>query len=72
MSGGPKYSLRAVAAGGKAMMQGHLIPKEHGGLAVGLVARVNVAHQLADHLGHQRVAVFSGEDVFALGERLDD
>jgi len=64
--------VAAVAAGGEAVVERHLVPEEGGGGEVGLPARVGVARERADQLRHERVAVLPGQDVLAPRERADD
>ena len=69
--GRPEVFVLTVAAGGEAVVLRNAIPEETGGVAIGLIARVNVPRQFAEHFRDLGVAVLAGENVLMVRQRID-
>lgn len=70
--GGAEVFVVAMAAGDVAVMVNDAVPEEIGGRAIGWIPSQRVAGGQADEFRDLGVGVFTGEDVFASGEGIED
>ena len=70
--GGAKRLVVAVAARRKRVVADHRVPEKFPRFAIRRIAGIDVAHEFAQHLRDIRVAVFAGENVLVVGQRVDD